>query len=57
MPDYPLPSAPYTLDRAPDTGNCKIEICNNKQSQVTDITQIFIFLRRKRIFQMNYARN
>jgi len=33
MPDYPLDPTPFTLERVGDTGNCKIEICNDKRTQ------------------------
>jgi len=33
MPDYPLDPTPFTLERVGDTGNCKIEICNDKKTQ------------------------
>ncbi|PRP80736.1 hypothetical protein PROFUN_11476 [Planoprotostelium fungivorum] len=29
MKDYPLPSAAYKLQNSPDSGNCKVEICDD----------------------------
>lgn len=34
MPNFPLDSTPFTLERVGDAGNCKIEVCNDKKTQV-----------------------